>query len=86
MLIAIGTTHLLMIIRMFPKYIIVMNINRDKGTAGTSVKSILVVDDDPDIRLICRDRLEHSGYVVGCAASRSTPLPSSRQMILMPWF
>lgn len=33
------------------------------------MKNILVVDDDPDIRLVCRDRLEHSGYVVHCAAS-----------------
>ena len=33
------------------------------------MKTILVVDDDPDIRLVCRDRLEHLGYVVHCAAS-----------------
>ena len=36
---------------------------------GGRLKSILVVDDDPDIRLVCRDRLEHLGYVVHCAAS-----------------
>ncbi len=33
------------------------------------MKSILVVDGDLDIRLVCRDRLEHLGYVVHCAAS-----------------
>ena len=34
-----------------------------------SVKAILVLDDDPDIRLVCRDRLEHLGYLVHCADS-----------------
>lgn len=34
-----------------------------------AVKAILVVDDDPDIRLVCRDQLEHLGYVVHCAPS-----------------
>lgn len=33
------------------------------------MKAILVVDDDPDIRFVCRDRLEHLGYLVHCAAS-----------------
>lgn len=33
------------------------------------MKAILVVDDDPDIRLLCRDRLEGWGYVVHSAAS-----------------
>lgn len=33
------------------------------------VKAILVVDDDPDIRLACQDRLECWGYVVHSAAS-----------------
>jgi CheY-like chemotaxis protein len=33
------------------------------------VKAILVVDNDPDVRLACRDRLERWGYVVHSAAS-----------------
>jgi two-component system response regulator MprA len=32
-------------------------------------KSILVVDDDPDIREILRDRLESDGYTTGTATS-----------------
>ena len=33
------------------------------------MKAILVVDDDPDIRLLCQDRLGRWGYVVHSAAS-----------------
>lgn len=33
------------------------------------MKSIVIVDDDPDIRLLCQDRLEHFGYVVHTAES-----------------
>ena len=33
------------------------------------MKTILVVDDDPDIRLACQDRLERWGYVVHSVAS-----------------
>ena len=36
---------------------------------GDGLKAILVVDDDPDIRLFCKDRLEAWGYAVHTAVS-----------------
>lgn len=49
------------------------------------MKSILAVDDDPDIRLLCRDRLERLGYVVHSAASgeRALALLSTHEIHAM---
>jgi len=46
------------------------------------VKSILVVDDDPDIRLFCHDLLEYWGYVVHGSATgeQALTLLSTREI------
>ena len=42
---------------------------RGKNMAGETGKTILIIDDDPDIRMAIRIVLESAGFVVGAASS-----------------
>lgn len=50
----------------------------DQASRSTA-KRVLVVDDDPSIRMICREVLEMAGYVVRSAASGVAALTEARQ-------